>query len=339
MDRLVVWPVKLLMALFQALPERHAMAFGRRCGRLVARVFAGRRAIVVDNLRRAYRGELSEERLRELVRLNFEHYGQCAVEFLRIPLLSAENLHRHATFHGEHHMREAAARGPGAIALCGHYGNWDIMAVAQALHGFGAHIITKEARHRGLNDFWMDIRRAKGVQFLGASNSAAALLRVLKRGGIVATILDQHRPRASGVEANFFGRPASTMRVAAALALRTGCPVVPIESWRDERGRHHIDFQAPLPVVRGESDAESILLTTQLYNDVIEGFVRRHPEQWIWIHRRWKSHRRPQPQKPDARPPSGEASLSGDAADASPAEMPPQGGLTAARAALGEAAV
>jgi KDO2-lipid IV(A) lauroyltransferase len=292
MDRLVVWPVKLLMALFQALPERRAMALGRRAGRLVGRIFAGRRAIVLDNLRRAYRGELSEARLRELVRLNFEHYGQCAIEFLRIPLLTAENLDRHATFHREDLLRAAVARGPGAIVLCGHYGNWDIMAVAQALRGLGAHIITKEARHRGLNDFWMDLRRAKGVQFLAAANSAGALLRVLKRGGIVAVILDQHRPRASGVEASFFGRPASTMRVAAALALRTGCPVVPVDYWRDERGHHQIEFHPALPVRRGESEAESILLTTQLYNDVIERFVRRHPEQWIWIHRRWKRHRR-----------------------------------------------
>ena len=287
MGRIAVWLVKALMAFVQALPERRAMAFGRRGGLLVGRVFSGRRQIVLRNLRAAYGKELTERQVRAIARKNFEHYGQCAIEFLRIPLLTAENLPQHVTFRGVEHLRNAAASGPGAIALLGHYGNWDIMAVAQALHGLGGHIITKEARQRHLNDYWMDMRRAKGVSFLPASQSAFALVRLLKRGEIVAVILDQHRPRAYGIEARFFGRPASTMRLPAMLALRTGCPVVPIDSWRDERGRHQIEMGPPLPVRRGETEEESVLLTTHLYNDVIEGYVRLHPEQWIWIHRRW----------------------------------------------------
>jgi KDO2-lipid IV(A) lauroyltransferase len=306
-DRLVIWTVRLLMALCQALEERRAMALGRRLGRLMGRMLPGRRRIVLGNLRHAYGGELPERELHALVRRNFEHYGQCAAEVLRLPLVNRENLHRHVTFHGLEHLDAARAQGLGVIILCGHYGNWEVMAVSQALHGFGAHVVTKEARNRGVNEFWMGLRRAQGVTLLPAANSALAILRVLKRGGYVALALDQHRPRAAGIQARFFGRPASTMPALASLALRVGSPVVPLDCWRDEHGHHHLEVGPAIPLAEGGTEEESILRTTQRYNDVIEGFVRRHPEQWIWIHRRWKAHRSPAPLAAPGAPRAGPA--------------------------------
>jgi len=295
MDRLLRWLAHGLMAWSQRLPRRRALSLGRRAGRLAACLFPRRRSLVRRNLRRAYRGEKREAELAEIARLNFEHYGQCAAEFLRIPMLTAEDLAGTATFHGLEHLRAVQRGGRGGILLLGHSGNWDLMAVAQALAGFGAHVITKEIRYPALNEVWMEVRRARGVQFLAASESAFALVRLLKRGGLAAIVLDQHRPRAQGIQTRFFGRPVSTMPVAAVLALRLGCPVLPVEGWRDERGHHQFVVHPQVPLVRGADDAASVTLTTQAFNDVLEAMVRRHPEQWTWIHRRWKRHRAPAP--------------------------------------------
>ena len=174
MDRLVIWLVRRAMALVQALPEASAAALGRRCGRLVAATAHGRWATALTNLRSAYGAELSDRAIRALAWRNFEHYGESAVEFLRLPLLTTSNLERHVEFRGEERLTAALAQGKGAIVLCGHYGNWDLTAVAQALRGMQAHVISKEARHRGLNELWMAVRREKGVTFLPPSDSSFA---------------------------------------------------------------------------------------------------------------------------------------------------------------------
>jgi KDO2-lipid IV(A) lauroyltransferase len=293
MDRFVIWLVRLAMAVVQSMPEEAAAGLGRRCGRLAGALLHGRWDTVLGNLRRAYGEQLPDRELRALARRNFEHYGESAVEFLRLPLLTRENLERHVEFRGEERLREALAQGRGAIVLCGHYGNWDLTAVAQALRGMQAHVISKEARVRALNEVWMTVRREKGVAFLPPSDSSFAVVRALKRGGTVVVVMDQHRPHAEGVVARFFGLPASTLRTAAVLALRLGCPVLPIEGYRAARGRHRIEIGAPIPVRQGRDPEDSVLLTTQAYNDAIEGIVRRHPEQWAWIHRRWKAPRNP----------------------------------------------
>jgi KDO2-lipid IV(A) lauroyltransferase len=291
MNRLVIWLLRLAMKVVQSMPQSAAAALGRRSGRLAGALLHSRWDTVLGNLRRAYGTEVPDRELRQLARRNFAHYGESAVEFLRLPLLTRENLDRHVEFRGEERLQGALASGKGAIVLCGHYGNWDLTAVAQALRGMEAHVISKEARHAGVNAVWMSVRSAKGVRFLPPSDSSFAVVRALKRGGTVVVVMDQHRPRAEGVMATFFGLPASTLRTAAVLAIRLGCPVLPIEGYRVAAGRHRIEIGAPLPVRTGRDMDESVLLTTQAYNDAIEAIVRRHPEQWAWIHRRWKSPR------------------------------------------------
>jgi KDO2-lipid IV(A) lauroyltransferase len=291
----MAWLVALLMRLAmagaQALPARSAALLGRRLGRLGPTLLPSRWQIVRENLERALGRETTRRERRRLAWRNFEHYGEAFVEFLRIPLLTKENLDRQVEFEGEHHLLEARAAGRGVIALCGHYGNWDLTAVAQALRGHEAEVISKEARVPGLNDVWMSVRSERGVKFLPPSDSSFAVLRLLKRGGCLAVVMDQHRPHDEGVQARFFGLPASTLRTAAVLALRLQCPVVPIEGYRMPDGRHRVVIGAPLPSVEGATAEESVLLTTQVYNDAIEAIVRRHPEQWAWLHRRWKAPR------------------------------------------------
>ncbi len=291
MSRIVRWFAGVVMKAAQALPERRALALGRTLGRWSRHLVPARWDLVRRQLRLAYRDEKSPQELSRIARSNFAHYGQCMVEFLRIPLLNAGNLDALVTFGGQANLDAAKAAGRGVIVICGHYGNWDLVAVAQALSGRGAHIITKEAGHEALNELWMEVRRSKGVSFLPSSESAFAMLRVLKRGGTLGMALDQHRPGAMGVWPTFFGRPASTMRVAAMLALRVGCVVLPYNAWRTPEDKHAVVFGPAIPLVRGASDEETIHRTTQAYNDVLEGYVREHPEQWLWIHRRWKRRR------------------------------------------------
>ena len=258
MSRLIRWFAGVVMKGAQALPERQALALGRTLGRWSVHLVPARFDLVRRQLRLAYRDEKPPQELSRIARLNFAHYGQCLVEFLRLPLLDAGSLDGFVRFSGQENLDAAKAAGRGVIVICGHYGNWDLVAVAQALSGRGAHIITKEAGHEALNELWMDVRRSKGVRFLPNSESAFAMLRVLKRGGTLGMALDQHRPGAMGVWPTFFGRPASTMRVAAMLALRVGCVVLPYNAWRTPEDKHEVAFGPAIPLVRGANDASPV---------------------------------------------------------------------------------
>ncbi len=288
MQKLSVFFLRLVMWLFQVLPERVAMGLGKGVGLLWFHVFPYRRRLAIDNLTQVFKNEKSRREIRRITRDNFVHYGHMFAEWNRIPILTQEYLQTRILFSGKQNLDNALARGKGAIVLCGHYGCWDMMAIGQAIAGVNAHIITKHAKSKAVDIVWQQVREAKGVRFLPREQAALQLWKLLKTNQVLGIIFDQNRPGSEAVTVNFFGRPAKTMKIVAMLALRTGCAVIPVNNWRDERGVHHVQVAPELPLIRKDTEDASVLANTQLYNDTLETFIRQHPEQWLWIHRRWK---------------------------------------------------
>ena len=287
MARLQIFLIRMVLLVFRILPENTAMCLGRWIGLLWFHVIRYRRRLVMTNLRLAFSHEKTEDQIRETARKNFIHYGLYLAEFLRLPGMSEKALEEKIRILDVSHIQTALSKGKGVIVICGHYGNFDLMAIAQSMAGFDSHIITKKIRNKTVNDYWQGIREAKGVNFLPKKNAMFTILRLLKKNNIVVMIFDQHMGKNKGVRVNFFNRPASTMKAVAMIALKTGTPVVPIFNWREDN-RHYLTSGPEIPLVQGTSKEETIRLSTQRFNDVLEAFIRKHPEQWTWIHRRWK---------------------------------------------------
>jgi len=191
----------------------------------------------------------------------------------------------------------ALERGKGILVLTGHFGNWEVATVA----GIGSFPHMRGRFHfvrRALKPDWFDrlvTRRFERAGFgvLGKRGSLDAMLDRLARGDAIVFAFDQHAQPPDGIAVDFFGTPAWTFKSLAIIALATGAPVVPATSWRESDGRHVLRFEAPIPAVEHASTSEAIRLTTRAYNAALERFVLRRPEQWYWVHRRWKNVAQP----------------------------------------------
>ncbi len=278
----------LVARLFRLLPERSALRLGRGLGLLARALIRRRRAVALSGLRQAFAGRYDEKQLRDLCRENFAHYGVVLAEFLRLPALSDAALLSRFTVTGLEHAHAARARGKGLIILTGHVGNWEYLALAQAAWDLDMLVITRRAHRRSIDRFWQGVRRARAARFLDAHGSLAEVRRHLREGGTVGMSIDQHEGGKTGVRGPFFGREAGTVKAPALLAARTGCPVIMLLSWRDAQGRHHASFSEEIPLAPGRDIAETVARTTRRYNELLEAFIRAHPAQWTWVHRRWK---------------------------------------------------
>ena len=186
----------------------------------------------------------------------------------------------------------ALAGNKGVLVLTGHFGNWEVSTVA----GLGQfpqmrgrfHFVRRPIKPRWLDRFvsWRFQRAGFGV--LSKRGSLDAILERLAAGDAIVFPFDQHAGPPDGIEVDFFGHAAWTFKSLAILALSTGAPVVPAASWREPDGRHVLRFEEPVPPIEGGNAGQEIRRTTREYNAVLERLILRHPEQWYWVHRRWK---------------------------------------------------
>ncbi len=290
-DRIELVAVRAVLAAFGVLPRRWALRVGAWLGDLVYLCDRRDRAIALFNLRLAF-PERSAAEHRAIVRASARNLGRMAAEVCHLPRLTAETLGDYVTFDDEAQWRAtlAGAAAHGTLILTGHVGNWELLAYA---HGLLGHPITLV--HRPMNNALVDraitdLRARAGTVSLAKKSAAKAALRALHRKQIVAIPADQNQTRRYGVFVDFFGLPASTTPGPSRLALLSGAPVVPAFLIRDGASeRHRIVVLPPIELVRtGDREADAIE-NTQRCTAVIEMMLRRHPEQWIWFHKRWKT--------------------------------------------------
>jgi len=278
--------LKLLVKFLALLPHDVAMAIGRRLGALVGALIPKQRVQAIAELTRCF-PEKTPAEIRAMTRRMFENQGMNQVELFRWIGGRDAEISRKISMKGEEVARAALARGKGAAVLTAHIGNFDLMGL-WAAQRFPMTIVSKDLKHAGLNKFWMEARRRFSLNIVGAHNSYRACLRVLKDNGCLGFILDQNMIRTEGIFVDFFGKPACTTPGLAVLAAHAGAPVVPVFIVRLDDGRHEVHV---LPALEPPEDRkpESIAKATQVYTKVIEDFIRQYPEQWIWMHRRWRT--------------------------------------------------
>ena len=262
-------------------------------GKVLYHLFPFRRRVILANLRRVYGDTQDEAGIVALAQAHYGHLRQLFGEFLRFRWLSRERQLAMVRIENLEAFVSAYEQGKGVLLLTGHFGNWEVATVA----GIGGFPQMRGRFHfvrRALKPEWFDrliTRRFQKAGFgvMQKRGSLDAMLDRLAAGDAIVFAFDQHASPPDGIAVEFFGTPAWTFKSLAIIALATGAPVMPATSWRERDGRHVLRFESPIPAIDHASTNEAIRLTTRAYNAAIERLVLRRPEQWYWVHRRWKN--------------------------------------------------
>ena len=291
------YPLFLLVSglgLFAALlPRRAELALGRRLGRFACRARLFKRRTVEENIERCF-PEMPPAWRSRLVERNFEHYGVLLFEFMHIFTPGRRHYKRYVSrigrLEGRENWEKAHAKGRGVILFCAHLGCWEVAGAAAALSGIVATTVTTVLTPRWLHDKITEGRASIGVAAAFHPGSMPAVLRALRRGETVAFMNDQYAHPPMGVPARFFGHSVDTLAVVGPLAKRTGAAVVPIYTVRGADGITVARIEPELDL----SGAQDPAAATQLVTERVERWVRQYPEQWLWMHRRFKNVHPPQ---------------------------------------------
>jgi KDO2-lipid IV(A) lauroyltransferase len=281
--------VRALVFTVGCLPLAWAAGLGRALGALAFAFAGAERRKALDSLGRAFPA-LSEAERTAVARACFRHLGQCAGELAAIRRIDGDVDAWVAWPAADRRvLDDALARKRGVVFVSGHVGNWELLARRVALAGYPAQTIAKETTDPRLTALVERFRASGRLKTLwrGQDGAAKAMLRALRAGEILGMLIDQDT-RVQSVFVPFFGAPASTPRAAADLALRTGAAVVMGFCQRQPGGRYALSMRELAVPSTGDREADALALTAAMTAD-IEAAVRRAPEQWVWMHRRWKT--------------------------------------------------
>ena len=278
----VVW------AVVRRLPRRVVLAIGRGLGRIWAALDRRHLEIAAENLRRAF-PEWDEARVQSTALGVYTHFAAVVLEILWMEGRPVAELLALTEIEGLEHMQAALALGRGVVSPIAHLGNWELQGVATApLIGPSA-VIARPLDNAALDRRLVSFRTSTGNVVIYKRKALAQILTTLREGRVVAVMIDQNTQAKDGIFVRFFGRPACTTTVAAALAIKTGCPIVPARCVRRPDGRYRMAYGPAVEWTGSGRRDEDIAALTQQLTSVIEGWVRETPEQWLWLHRRWKT--------------------------------------------------
>ena len=217
-------------------------------------------------------------------------------EFARLPQYTKENIEKVVVLDGHENFLAGQSRGKGVLYLTGHIGAWELSSYAHALYGFPLHYMARPLDNAPLDALVNLYRGRSGNKPIYKNEAARTMLRVLKDAGTVGVLADQNTMPEEGVFVDFFGVPACTTTGIARVALHTDAAVVPGYAFWDEHLRkYRLRFEPPVELVRTGDAERDVLENTQRFAKVIEGIIRKYPEQWIWIHARWKNRPKGEP--------------------------------------------
>jgi KDO2-lipid IV(A) lauroyltransferase len=282
----------ILGYVFFRLPRPFVRWLGAGLGVLWFDILRFRRKIVLENLDLAFPHWSKEQKIR-VGRKSVYQLGSQFAEFFTIPFLNQAWLSQSTVITGEEHLQKALAQNKGVFLLSMHLGHGDVGVSLISMSGHPVYVISKVFKTKWFNDLWFRIRKGQGVQFIEPHGSGTpfAILKALKSNACVVFVLDQFMGKPFGVETSFFGHKTGTAYGLALFYLKTKSPVVPVYTYEGDDGRVHLVYEPALELASfvSEDQNTSIQLMTQYFTDQIENCVRKYPEQWMWVHRRWKS--------------------------------------------------
>jgi Kdo2-lipid IVA lauroyltransferase/acyltransferase len=287
----------LIAALVGWLPRSVMLALAHGLGRVWAACDGRHLAIAADNLRQAF-PDWDEARIARTARGVYAHFGAIMVDLLWLGRRSRDEILSIVEWEGCEHYEAAKASGSGMLFVLGHLGNWEVLGVAHGYVHEPAGVIARPLDNPALDERLTSFRRRGGNIVISKWQALQQTLRLIRVGKGVAVLIDQNVQEKDGIFVRFFGRPAATTTVAAAVALKTGCILVPVRTRLLPNGHYRFSYEAPPAWTPTGERVTDIVGLTQALTSRIEAWVREAPEQWLWLHRRWKTQ--PAPAEVDA---------------------------------------
>jgi KDO2-lipid IV(A) lauroyltransferase len=282
-------PVWLIVKTIGALPRWLARAIGISIAWTVYLLHVRLRHVGMRNLALAFPEKTRRERAR-ILRGEFTSLGRQLAEVCLFPKYTLENIDKICVYDGFENFERALARGKGVLFLTGHLGGWEVSSFMHSLHGHPLHIVMRALDNVYLDRFMREYRTMHGNSTVDKDNFVRGLLSAMKKGETVGILMDTNMTPPQGVFVDFFGIPACTASGMARIALRTDAAVLPgFTIWDSKLRKYRLRFDPAVQLIRtGDDDADAVA-NTALFTKVIEDYVRHYPDQWLWVHRRWKT--------------------------------------------------
>jgi KDO2-lipid IV(A) lauroyltransferase len=289
-------PVWLIVNLFRVLPRPLARTLGIAVAYVVYSVHGRLRRVGLRNLRWAY-PEKSDRERRKIVRGVFQTLGRQLADFCQFPNYDEKNIGTLAVYEGFECFDAAQARGKGVLFLTAHLGGWEIGSFAHAIYGHPMQVVVRPLDNPYLDRLVSERRVVHGNRTFQKQEFARGLISAMRSGETVGVLMDQNMTPPQGVFVDYFGIPACTASGIARVALKTDSAVVPAFTiWDPVLRKYRVHFDPAIQLIRTGDPEADVATNTARFTKVIEEFVRKYPDQWLWVHKRWKT-------RPEGEPP------------------------------------
>jgi KDO2-lipid IV(A) lauroyltransferase len=275
-------------ALLRTLPHGAALKVGAALGSFAFKVVRVRRAVAESNASAALGCAGDDPALGKTIEGCYKNLGMSLVELTRLPVEGRRGLERLVSVEGLEHFDRALCNGKGAVLATGHFGNWELMGAALAQRGYPMNFLVGHQTNRMVDAMLNSIRAGFGIGIVKHGAHIRKVLRLLERNQFVAMLCD-HDAGSKGLMIRFFDMPASSAFGPAVFSLRSGAPIIMGFILRDSGGGHHVELSPPVQVRTDLPPADAVVEATQRMANVIEEYIRRRPDHWYWVHRRWKT--------------------------------------------------
>lgn len=246
-----------------------------------------RRDVIDSNLQIAF-PDWDEKQRRKVGRESCLNMGRSFMEYFLMPHLKAENFDDYFVLEGWENYEKAQAENKGVLILSLHLGSYDLLSTYLVHKKMNLFLISKEMKLQWLNDLWFGLRKSKGMQFISDRKAKFDIIKALKKKAAVAFVIDQFTGPPIGIETKFFGKKTGSAKGLALFHSWTKAPVIPVYNYRRKDHKIAVVIGEPIALEVFEDRDETVANMTQKYNTVLEDIIRKHPDQWLWVHKRWK---------------------------------------------------
>jgi KDO2-lipid IV(A) lauroyltransferase len=281
--------ITTIIFFLNSLPRNSAIALGGFLGKLSYFLIADARRKTKGNLQLAFGKELGEKQLTVIARQVFVNLGKNVADAVRLKKMKWEDVEKITGIEGLEYFDQAYRARKGVIGFTGHLSNFELMAAYFSLRGYKLSVIGREVYDPRLDRLLVKNRESVGLKNIPSSAGAKPLLKVLRSGEFLGILADQDSSRVRGIFVNFFGRPARTPVGPVLLSYKTGSAIVPMAIVRIEKNKYKIIVKPSVALAFSDNREKDITDTLQKCTNVLESIIREYPDQWLWMHDRWKS--------------------------------------------------
>jgi len=285
--RVIYSSVLAFVAFLRCLPRRAAFKMTRGMGWAAFYLLKSKRVRTLKHLTAAFGREKSASDIRRIAKQVFLNFGAFAADAVLAPRLMGNGIHKLITAEGLEHLDSLSRNNEGAILLTAHFGNWELLAAWVARCGYKFKVVAAPQTNPWTNRLIADMRKGAGYQSIERGNHTREILRALAGGHSIGVLIDQGT-KVDGVFVKFFDQWACTPVGPVRLALKYGLKIIPVFIHLRSDDTYHVEVKGPLSLVVTGDKRHDLIVNTQMCSDVYEAVIREHPEQWLWVMRRWK---------------------------------------------------